>query len=287
MSGTDNLDRLDKRFTEIYEAARARVLEGQKQKALIVINDDDLLLFRTGHGVERFPGLRPPLYVKMKTLGHMPLAVYCLLHDVTDAPLSDMRRAAIASYRAMLESCAGDLDTSAEIARGFLPGPNGILRKVCAILDTAITDRQVSQAQLAAFARDVCDEILPVLSAAARVQLEACHMHILQIRQEHLSPEQWAELRVLVLGPYMARQGQNFLQYFSKLLDTPMQGDKRLVYFDGDDLDTALARLGTTILDAEASAAIFADADRLHRDVLADATTQYLAALTLPLRRSA
>lgn len=287
MGGTDNIDRLDKRFTEIYEAARARMLEAQMQKALIVIDDDDLLLYRTGHAVERFPGLRPPLYVKMKTLGHMPLAVYCLLRGVTDAPLSDVRRAAISDYRATIEACAADLDTRADVARGLLPGPNQILPKVRAILDIAIIDRQVSHAQLSAFARDVCDDIIPVLAAAARVQLEACHRRILEIRQEYLSAQQWEELRVLVLGPYMARQGQNFLQYFSKLLDTPIQGDQRLVYFDGDDLEAAFARLGTTMLDAEASAAIFADGTRLHRDVLADATTQYLSALTLPLRRGA
>jgi hypothetical protein len=41
-------------------------------------------------------------------------------------------------------------------------------------------------------------------------------------------------------------------------------------------LQGALDRLGTTMLDAMASHAIFADRERLHRDVLADETTQYL-----------
>jgi len=94
-----------------------------------------------------------------------------------------------------------------------------------------------------------------------------------------LSDEQWHELRVLVLGAYMARQGELFLQYFSQLLETPMQGDRRLVYFDGDDLQGAFDRLGTTMLDAMASHAIFGDRERLHRDVLADETTRYLKGL--------
>jgi hypothetical protein len=85
----------------------------------------------------------------------------------------------------------------------------------------------------------------------------------------------------------MARQGQNFLQYFSQVLDTPMQGDRRLVYYDGDDLKVAFDRLGTTMLDAEASAVMFGDRDRLHRDVLADATTQHLSAMVRALRESA
>jgi hypothetical protein len=287
MDEASNLERLDRRFTEIYEAARARVLEKQQQKALIVIDDDVLLLYRTGHAAERFPGLRPPLYVKMKTLGHMPLAAFCLLHEDAGTPLSQERLTTIAGYRGTIEACADDLDTREEVARGLLPRQSSIPAKVRAILDAAIINGQVSAADLAAFARGVREDILPVLAVAARAQLEACHMRIMQIKHELLSPEQWSELRVLVLGPYMARQGENFLQYFSGLLHTPMQGDRRLVYFDGDDLEAAFDRLGTTMLDAEASAAIFGDSNRLHRDVLADATTQYLSALTRPLRESA
>ncbi|MGA9442062.1 MAG: hypothetical protein WBV18_01340 [Methyloceanibacter sp.] len=78
----------------------------------------------------------------------------------------------------------------------------------------------------------------------------------------------------------MARQGQIFLQYFAELLDTPPQGTRRVVYFDGEDLGEALERLGTMMLDAEASRAIFDGHSRLHRDVLADATPGYLKKLT-------
>ncbi len=287
MGEESNLERLDQCFTHIYEAARSKVLEAQKQKALIVIDDDVLLLYRTGHPEQQFPGLRPPLYVKMKTLGHMPLAVYCLLREDTDSPLSDERLAAIKDYRRAVEACTDDLDTRQDAARGLLPGPSLIFTKVLAMLDRAVTDGQVSPADLAAFARGASEDILPVLAAAARAQLEACHMRIQQIRHELLSPAQWKELRVLVLGPYMAQRGQNFLQYFSHLLDTPMHTDRRLVYFDGDDLAAAFDRLGTTMLDAEASAEIFGDRDRLHRDVLADATAQYLSALTRAQRQGA
>ena len=282
MDTESNLERLDRHFTAIYEAERARVLQRQMDKALIVIDDDVLLLYRTGHPVERFPGLRPPLYVKMKTLGHMPLAVYCLLHESAGQPLPVERLSAVAAYRAAIEAAEADLDTRPEVARGLLPQPSAIVAKVRAILDQAIIDGAVAPHDLEAFSRDACADILPVLAAAARAQLEACHLRIMQIKHELLSPQQWDELRVLVLGPYMARQGQNFLQYFSRMLDTPMDGDRRLVYYDGDDLSAALDRLGTTMLDAEASAAIFADRDRLHRDVLADATTQYLHGMFRP-----
>lgn len=274
--GANNLDNLDQNFVAIYEAARAKVLDRQKQKALIVIDDDTLLLYRTGHPVETFSGLRPPLYAKMKTLGHMPLATFCLLREEVDKPLSSTARSAIASYHAAIDQAQSDIDTTDEAQRGLLPRPSAICAKVTALLDRTLADGRIASEELFAFAHDIRADIEPVLAAAARVQLDVCRAHIETIRRDRLSPAQWDDLHVLVLGPYMARQGQNFLQYFSKLLDTPMQGDKRLVYFDGEDLNAAFDRLGTALLDAEASAAIFGNSERLHRDVLADATEEFL-----------
>ncbi len=108
MGEQSQLEHLDACFVQIYEDARERVLAAQKQKALIVIDDDVLLLYRTGHDVERFPGLRPPLYTKMKTLCHMPLAVYCLLPAGAGAPLSRDRLDAIAAYRAATAAAADE-----------------------------------------------------------------------------------------------------------------------------------------------------------------------------------
>jgi hypothetical protein len=286
MGEQSQLEHLDACFVQIYEDARERVLAAQKQKALIVIDDDVLLLYRTGHDVQRFPGLRPPLYTKMKTLGHMPLAVYCLLHEGAGAPLSRDRLDAIAAYRAAIDAAATELRTDEEVAQGLLPQPSRICAMACAMLDRALEQKRITTDELHNFARSVREEIFPVLGAAARVQLQACDAHITTIRSEILTPAQWDDLHVLVLGPYMARQGQNFLQYFAKLLDTPMHGDRRLVYYDGDDLDAAFARLGTTMLDAEASTKIFGDRERLHRDVLADATSKLLQGLD-PLRDNA
>src|SRR5256885_7067357 len=75
------LERLDHRFVEIYEETRAKLVEQQKETALIVIDDDVLLLYRRNHPIQRFPGLKPPIYTKMKTLGHIPLAAFCLFCD--------------------------------------------------------------------------------------------------------------------------------------------------------------------------------------------------------------
>ena len=82
------LKTLDARFVQIYEAARAERVAHEQRRGLIVVRDDVMLLFRGDEPVRQFTGLEPPLYNKMKTLGHIPLAIFCLLHAVNDGPLS-------------------------------------------------------------------------------------------------------------------------------------------------------------------------------------------------------
>jgi hypothetical protein len=218
----------------------------------------------------------------MKTLGHMPLGVFCLLYDHTDQTLPGSVLAQISEYRDAIKSAAGDLDTHAEAKAGILPKASAIYPKVTAFLDVVIANRGASGQELAAFARSVRYDLEPVLVAAARAQLDACNALVTHIRKDLLTKEQWEMVHVLVLGPYMAKQGEIFLQYFAKVLDTTAQGDKRIAYFAGDDLPAAFDRVGTTMLDAVASHAIFGKRNRLHRDVLAEATTQYLKNLATP-----
>ena len=280
MQGSTRLSQLDQQFVDIYEATRAREVERQKNVALIVIQDDEMMLYRYGRAMERFFGLMPPLYDKMKTLGHISLGVYCLLYDHTDRALDESRLIQLTEYRDTIKAAAADLDTTNEAQAGVLPAPSPVHGKVMALLDTVVANGRVTGEELADFAETVGPDIQPLFAAAAKAQLDACDELIREIRQTRLTEEEWEHLRVLVLGPYMARQGHLFLQYFSRLLNTPEQGDRRVVYFDGNDMGQAFDRLGTTMLDAQASHAIFGERDRLHRDVLADATTKYLSRLT-------
>jgi len=269
------LETLDARFVQIYETARAELVAHEQRRGLIVVRDDVMLLFRSDEPVRQFTGLEPPLYNKMKTLGHIPLAIFCLLHAVNDGPLSRSLRGRLVSYWALLENAGRELDTNEEVEAGILPRPVAIHAMATAFLGSLLKAGTTSRHALHGFTRGVCDDVDLVLAVAARAQLAACECTVKEIRAL-LSPGEWTELRVLILGPYMAKQGEIFLQYFSKELGTPVSGDRRLIYFDGDDLKAAYERFGTATLDAEAAQAIFGNRRRLHRDVLADATREYL-----------
>ena len=120
---SERLESLDDRFVQIYEAARAELVEHEKRKGLIVIQDDAMLLYHGDAPVRRFSGLESPRYNKMKTLGHVPLAIYCLLQMAGNGALSRSLRGRLSNYRKLLESCGAALDVAPEVADGTLAHP--------------------------------------------------------------------------------------------------------------------------------------------------------------------
>lgn len=278
MTDENRLVALDDRFVAIYEAARRRLLDDQKARALIVVDGDSLLLYHGGGAPQVIAGLRPPLYEKLKTLSHVPLAVFCLLvgHSDGSTSLEPTVLSAIQDYRQRLKSSAADLDTTAEFEAGLLSRKVAVLDRALGFLDRVVADGRISRAELSEYGRANVADLNACFAAATRVQLDACHGHMMRLKETVFSAEDWASLRVVVMGPHMAHKDQNFLQYFSRLLHTPKYACRRVVYFEGEDKDGALDLMGTAILDFQASRAIFDDETRLHRDVLADATTRYL-----------
>lgn len=280
MAIPSGLDQVDNRFVEIYEQARQRIVDDQKFKGLLIFVGDEMRLYHAGKPVQIFTGMQPIAYTRLKTNGHMPMALLCLLGDVANGdPLPEPRLHALSDYSEMVKAASSELDLKEELRQGLLEKPIDLFNHCVAFMESVLRAGNVKPDDIMKFARDAEKDINAALAGAARAQLNACHERITQIRAEMLSAEEWRSLWVLILGNYMARQGELFLQYFSRVLHTPEQGDHRLVYFEGEDVELALERLGTVMLDTHASQAVFADRDRLHRDALADETARYLKTL--------
>ena len=277
-TGDERIAALDARFVEIYEATRKRLLDRQKERALILVNEDYMLLYHRGRAPQVVTGLRPPLYDKLKTSSHVPLAIYCLLIDHAElgADLPPDIVQALRDYREELARTANDLDTTQDSKDGLLPRRVGIAERAAAFLDRTIGEGRVSPDDFRDFCRGIIADINAGFAASTKVQLDTCHRHMMRLKEEVLSPEEWASLHVVIMGPHMAHRDNNILQYFSRLLHTPKYADQRVVYYEGDDVDGAFALMGTAILDRQASHQIFENDARLHRDVLADATKTYL-----------
>lgn len=280
MSVLDQLDDLDEKFIQFYESTRRFLVDAQKDTALIVVNGDDLVLFRGDGGPAVITGLRPLIYTKLKALGHVPLAIFSvLLPEAGASALSRGTLATLADYRKRVGDAAALLDTQEYVERGALPHPVEIYDRALAFLDTVLAAEHVSRADLDTFAAGMAADIQLLFTAAARAQVDAVHERMLELKRTVLSRQEWRDLRVVVMGAHMAHRNALFLQYFSRVLHTPKYADKRLVYFEGDDQQAALDFLGTTLIDSKVSSSFFRDEARMHRDILADATQKYLQEL--------
>ncbi len=274
------LKQVDNRFVEIYEQARQHVIDDQKTRGVLILVGDEMRLHHAGEPVQVFYGMQPEAYDRLKTNGHMPMAILCLLGDVANGePLPEPRLRALSEYADAVKAGSAEINPEQELRDGRLDKPIHLLDRCIAFMDAVLDAGSVTPDKLGVFARESEGDINVALAGAARAQLDACHERVVRIRTELLSEEEWKSLWVLVLGNYMARQGDLFLQYFSRVLHTPEQGDHRLVYFEGENVDLALERMGTLMLDSHASQAVFSDRNRLHRDVLSDETARYLDTL--------
>ncbi len=277
MSASEQLEDLNNRFIEIYEATRCNLTENQQKTALIVINGEDMLFFHGDREPQVITGIRPPLYARLRVLGHVPLAIYCLLTLEADAPaLSSDTLVNVAAYRKHLESCGAALDIRDYVERGDLPRPVTIYERSLSFLDAVLKRESTSGAELDDFAGNMADDIQLLFAAAAKAQIDAVHERVLRLKQNVLSRQEWRNLRVVVMGAHMAHKEDLFLQYFSHILHTPQYTEKRLIYFEGEELDGALDLLGTVLIDFRAARAFFKDENRLHRDIFADVTRRYL-----------
>ena len=108
--------------------------------------------------------------------------------------------------------------------------------------------------------------------------MDATHAQVSAWRRD-LSPQEWNQLRVLIIGPHTPREDLVVTQYFLRLLREPIEG-RRVVYAESLwEEPKALDLLGTHLLDGSIGEAFFSDDMRMHRDLLGDAASQYLSRL--------
>jgi hypothetical protein len=263
---------LNNAFREAYGKARSRVLASSGP--VLIVNGTNFVLLRDGRRVEAKVG--SPVYDTVKTIAHLPLAIYLILTP-GDGGMDADRLKTLASVRDLIPPVEASLD-----ALG-LPAPTlarqrQIMAASAAFIDEAAGKREFRRSLLLAFTREMAPLVMDNVTEATRAQLDATHAQVSAWRRD-LSLQEWSRLRVVVIGPHMARDGLAVMQYFLRLLHEPREGG-RVVYAESMwDEGKALDLLGTHLLDSSAGEAFFGDSMRMHRDLLGDAASVYLPGL--------
>jgi hypothetical protein len=261
---------VNKAFRAAYAAARKDLLA--RTGLVILVSGDDLVLLRDGKRTEA--KVVPAIYHMLKSVSHIPLAIYAMTMPVTDAPLDDARRAGLRQYREKLPAVQKCL-AECGLANAALQRQQKLAADAGAFLDGVLEKGKVTKDELLAYVRRQTPLILENVKESARAQLDGLNRQV-QIWKAEMTPADWQSLRVVIEGSPMPRKGNLAVQYFSRLLAEPGEG-LRIIYAESlFDETRALNLLGTNLLDSEIATAFFADPMRMHRDLLADAAAECL-----------
>jgi hypothetical protein len=266
------LTELNNAFRAAYGEAKLRVLASSGPT--LIVSGDTFVLTRQGRRVEANVGT--PIYDPVKTIAHIPLALYVTLTP-GEGVLDGDRLKTLANLRRLIPPAEASLDTL-KLPAATLARQKRIVAASVEFLDGVTGKRSFSRASLLAFTRKMAPLVMENVGDATRAQLDATHAQVSKWRRE-LTPEEWGQLHVLIIGPHMPREELVVTQYFLRLLHEPAEG-RRVVYAEAMwEEPKALDLLGTHMLDGAVGEAFFGDYMRMHRDLLADAAKEYLPGL--------
>ncbi len=278
---SDPLLALNSTFRKAYAGLRNDILA--KSSPIIIQIGDKMVLLKNGTRTEsKALSYR---FHELKALSHIPLALYVMLVNGTDSKLDEAGLIKIREYRGLLvqarTSVYGRDFRAEQRERQFR-----IIDRSLNIIDTALLTRSVSKDALQEFTHSQRDDILANSYEAAEDQIFSMQKQFESWLAE-MKPEERKRLRVVVGASHMPRVGSLAMQYFSVALGEPYEGryeveddknsDFRLIY--GENMfeeEGALRLLGTHLLDSGAGVYFFNDAQRMHRDLLADAAEEII-----------
>lgn len=271
---SDPLQTLNDAFRQAYAAAKQRTLDEASKGPLILVTGDTATLIRDAKRVQA--NVNAPLYHSVKTIAHVPLAVFVALSP-GEGSLDPDRRKTVEHLRSLIPPARAELDTIG-LPELVLARQKQILTASTNLLDTVIARGSYTRKSLEAFTRAMAPLVLENAADATRAELDVLHAQVSAWRRDMPAAE-WNALHVLIVGPHMPREDLVVTQYFSRLLHEPAEG-RRIVYAEAQWTEPqALDTLAVHALDGSAGDAFFGDYLRMHRDLLGDAAREYLPRL--------
>jgi hypothetical protein len=218
-----------------------------------------------------------PRYHRLKALGHVALGTYALLIPRAgagvDGGADPAFLAEVAGYRAAVAGLAPHIAVLG-LRWDDANRQREIVDKSMALLDRVLAQRRVSVEGLRAYADDVGPALLGNAYDAAGLQLDALHATVTRWRAA-MTDDERARLHVVVLGPGRPREGHPALEYFTRLLGPAASG--HVVAAENlRDAAGGLDLLATSLVDRGVAEFFFADAERMQRGLLTDATQRHL-----------
>lgn len=270
---TPEIEALNAAFRAAYASARDDMV--RQAGPLVLATGDRLTLL---HGGKRLEGRTVhPNYHDLKTLAHVPLAVFCLARPLVSVEADDLQLHRLVALRDATARLEDDLHVA------FPDNPQRerqlhLLQVSTELMDWSIEHRRLTPERLDAFTEHVRPAVLQNTTDAVKLRVDNYHDQLLDWRSQ-IDDNHWRRLTVIVPGAALPRAGSLAVAYFAKVLEQNGESD-RLIYAESlFEEPQALQLLGTHRLDAQIGRAFFDDASRMKRDLLGPVARVYLDSL--------
>ncbi|CAF1171132.1 unnamed protein product [Adineta ricciae] len=268
---SNDLVNLNENFLATYTRARDHVLS-QTSPLIICIRDNIIIHHRGKRYKER---VIPKLYHDLKAISHIPFKIYLTVMFDTDG-LSEDNFIELQRYLDNIQTIRNTLEFPQDILQNQYDIIDLSIRYLRTILSTKLVDRN----QLKQFCKEARRLFALNIELAAQAHLDLLHEKVRVWYFERFNETERDTLRITITGPKTARHGFLEKTYFYHLIGEKHEG-KHIIYAENVKTEEeALEVLGIWMLDAEAAAIFFeGDTERLHRDLLSDATAKYIEGL--------
>jgi len=263
-------DEMNLKFRGTYAEARNATLS--ESAPIVIFRENKIILHHKGKREEY--NINSPKYTLLKSVSHVPLALFCMLHSRVDKPLDDAAIKHINDFRESFIKASSNLEQW-NLEDPVLQRQKFIISASAKLVDDVTKNRTISDAALLNFCREMGPPVLEDSAEATSLELTCVDDHLRQWRST-MSDKEWKDLRVIVLSPHMPRAENRIMQYFNVLFKEKREGD-HIIYAEGR-TEEAYGKdlLGTHLVDKDIAVYFFKDPWRMHRDLLSDGAKRYL-----------
>ena len=265
-----SLKSLNDTFIREYKLARADILN-HKLEPMIILKGDSLLLHHNGKRIEDKNAILP-IYHDLKSVAHIPLTVYTLIHNTMRQP---EHLSALKNFLAELEIIQAKLTKLFPEPKQFKVQQE-IVTKSMEMLARVIETPNFSDHnnELYPLFRTFKAAFLSNINVVAQSQLNSMHAIVSRWLAEYQI--QVSQLRVMIIGGRGERRDNLPATYFEHLLGE--NGYRRIVYVEElvDDEAKAKDIFASWFFNEDISRVFFGDDDieRLNKDVLMNEKTR-------------
>ncbi|CAF0998942.1 unnamed protein product [Adineta ricciae] len=268
---SNDLVNLNEHFLATYARARDHLLS-QTSPLIICIRDNIIIHYRGKRYEEQ---VIPKSYHDLKAISHIPFKIYLTVMFDT-VGLSEDNSIELQRYLDNIQTIRNILQFPQDILQNQYDIIDLSIRYLNTILSTKLVDRK----ELKQFCEEAHRLFALNIELAAQMHLDLLDEKVRVWYYERFNETERDALRVTIIGPKTARHGFLEKTYFYHLIGEKREG-KHIIYAENvESEEKALEVLGIWMLDAKAAAMFFeGDTERLHRDLLSDATAKYIKGL--------